>query len=56
VVSKETFNSVEDYLWKLTYKWACRTHPNKPRHWVSKRYFGQFNECDSLKWPHLGAW
>jgi RNA-directed DNA polymerase len=50
VVSKETFNSVDDYLWKLTYKWACRTHPNKPRHWVSKRYFGQFNPFRRNMW------
>jgi RNA-directed DNA polymerase len=33
VVSKKTFNSLDDYLWKLTYKWACRSHPGKPRHW-----------------------
>ena len=23
VVSKKTFTTVDDYLWKLTYKWAC---------------------------------
>jgi RNA-directed DNA polymerase len=50
VVSKETFTSVDDYLWKLTYKWACRSHPNKPRYWVSKRYFGQFNPSRRNMW------
>jgi len=50
VVSKETFNSVDDYLWKLTYKWARRSHPNKPRYWVTKRYFGQFNQSRRNRW------
>jgi RNA-directed DNA polymerase len=31
VVSKKTFNSVDDYLWKLTYKWARRSHPENRR-------------------------
>lgn len=66
VVSKKTFASLDDYLWKLTYKWACRSHPGKPRHWVTRRYFGQFNPSRRNKWvfgdvasgaylPHL-AW
>jgi RNA-directed DNA polymerase len=50
VVSKATFTDVDDYLWKLTYKWACRTHPNKPRHWITKRYFGQFNPFRHNMW------
>ena len=25
------------------YRWALRAHLNKPRHWVSHRYFGMFN-------------
>jgi RNA-directed DNA polymerase len=29
VVSKQTFTDVDDYLWKLTYKWACRSHPRE---------------------------
>ena len=31
VVSKRTFAGFDDYLWKLTYKWACHSHPGKPR-------------------------
>jgi RNA-directed DNA polymerase len=50
VVSKKTFTTVDDYLWKLTYKWACRTHPNKPRYWITKRYFGQFNQSRRNMW------
>lgn len=50
VVSKQTFTTVDDYLWRLTYKWACRSHPNKPRRWVTKRYFGQFNPFRRNTW------
>jgi RNA-directed DNA polymerase len=50
VVSKRTFSTVDDYLWKLTYKWACHSHRNKPKHWVTKRYFGQFNPFRPNMW------
>jgi RNA-directed DNA polymerase len=50
VVSKRTFSTVDDHLWKLTYKWACHSHRNKPKHWVTKRYFGQFNPVRPNMW------
>ncbi len=50
VVSKKTFNSVDDYLWRLTYKWARRSHTGKPKHWITRRYFGQFNPSRSNHW------
>ncbi len=50
VVSKKTFASLDDYLWQLTYKWACRSHPGKPEHWVARRYFGRFNPSRRNKW------
>ena len=50
VVSKRTFSTVDDYMWKLTYKWACRSHRNKPKSWVTKRYFGQFNPFRPNLW------
>ena len=50
VVSKKTFSTLDDYLWKLTYKWACRSHPGKPRHWVTKRYFGRFSPSRHSNW------
>jgi RNA-directed DNA polymerase len=50
VVSKKTFNILDDYLWKLTYKWARRSHPGKPTYWVTKRYFGQFNPLRRNMW------
>ena len=30
-VSSKIFGWLDDYMWKLTYKWAKRTHPNKPK-------------------------
>jgi RNA-directed DNA polymerase len=49
-VSTEVFNSLDDYMWKLTYKWAKYSHPNKPRPWVIRRYFGQFNPDRQDTW------
>ena len=49
-VSSETFALLDDYLWRLTYKWATFSHPNKPRPWVIARYFGQFNKARQARW------
>jgi RNA-directed DNA polymerase len=50
VVSSRVFNSLDDYMWKLTYKWAKHSHPNKPKNWIVKRYFGKFNPSRQDKW------
>ena len=50
VVSKRTFGVLDDYLWKLTYKWATHSHANKPGTWVSARYFGKFNKFRNDTW------
>jgi RNA-directed DNA polymerase len=50
VVSKKAFSDLDDYLWKLTYKWATHRHANKPRTWVSARYFGKFNKFRNDRW------
>jgi RNA-directed DNA polymerase len=50
VVAKKTFTSVDNYLWKLTYKWARRSHPRKPMSWIKHRYFGQFNPTKTNHW------
>jgi RNA-directed DNA polymerase len=50
VVSTEVFNSLDDYMWRLTYKWAKYSHANKPRFWVTSRYFGQFNPDRQDRW------
>ncbi len=47
VVSKEVFSEVDDHLWRITFSWALRAHPNKPKNWVISRYFGQFNKLQA---------
>jgi RNA-directed DNA polymerase len=50
VVSSRTFSALDDYMWRLTYKWALSAHPNKPRAWIIPRYFGQFNKARRDRW------
>jgi RNA-directed DNA polymerase len=50
VVSKEVFSSLDADMWRLTYKWAKFSHANKPRFWVTNRYFGQFNPDRQDRW------
>lgn len=50
VVAGEVFTALDDYMWKLTYKWATRAHPNKPMHWVTTRYYGTFNKSRQDQW------
>jgi RNA-directed DNA polymerase len=49
-VSSETFKKLDQYLWKLTYKWAVFSHPNKSTRWVIARYFGKFNKSRQDRW------
>jgi RNA-directed DNA polymerase len=37
-------------MWRLTYKWATYTHPNKPKSWVVARYYGQFHPARHDRW------
>ena len=50
VVSSRTFKALDNYMWKLTYKWAKRGHANKPKRWVVSRYFGKFNKFRNDHW------
>jgi RNA-directed DNA polymerase len=50
VVSSHTFTALDHYLWKLTYKWAKHSHPNKPVRWVIRRYFGKFCKSRNDQW------
>ncbi len=50
VVSSRVFAALTDYLWKLTYKWACWSHPDKPKRWIVQRYFGKFNKFRNDRW------
>jgi RNA-directed DNA polymerase len=58
-VSSRVFSALDDYLWKLTYKWACWTHPNKPKRWITGRYYRRFSKVRADRWvfgnPGTGA-
>lgn len=49
-VSKRVFNALDAHMWELAYKWAKFTHANKPKRWVTARYFGQFNRARRDRW------
>jgi RNA-directed DNA polymerase len=49
-VSSKLFSQLDTYLWRLTYKWATRSHPNKPKRWVVGQYFGRFAASRTDRW------
>ena len=49
-VSSEVFSALDDYMWKLTYRWARHRHPKKSRWWVVDRYYGQFHPTKRNRW------
>jgi len=49
-VSKEIFNGIDRQMWWLLYKWARHLHRNKPRKWVTSRYFGKFAPVRQDRW------
>ena len=46
VVSSRVLSALSEYLWKLTYKWACWSHPNKPKRWIVGQYYRKFDRAD----------
>jgi len=50
VVSSKVFAALDNYLWQLTYKWVKHSHPNKPKKWIVRRYFGRFNRFRNDQW------
>lgn len=49
-VSKRIFNALDAHMWRLVYKWARFSHPNKSTRWVLARYFGKFNPARQDAW------
>jgi RNA-directed DNA polymerase len=49
-VASRTFSSLDNYVWRLTYKWAKHSHPGKPKRWVTARYFGKFHRFRDDQW------
>jgi len=50
VVSTQTFQMLDAYVWTLLYRWALFRHPDKPKRWVIDRYFGQFHPTRHDRW------
>lgn len=50
VVSGGIFTALDNHMWKLADKWAKHSHPNKPKHWISDKYFGRFNRSRNDRW------
>ncbi len=50
VVASEIFNTLDTYVWKLTYRWAKRSHPDKSKSWIVRRYFGRFSKFRNDRW------
>lgn len=40
VVSKAVYAKIDHLIWRRLWAWACRRHPNKPKRWIHRRYFG----------------
>jgi RNA-directed DNA polymerase len=49
-VSSKVFSELDDYVWKLTWRWAKRTHSGKPKRWVARRYYGKFSKFRNDRW------
>jgi RNA-directed DNA polymerase len=49
-VSSRAFSSLDDYMWKLIWKWSTWRHNNKPKRWIAGRYFGKFNTFRNDRW------
>jgi RNA-directed DNA polymerase len=49
-VSAVAFGKLDSYLWRLTWKWAKRSHSTKPAYWIFARYFGTFNKARHDRW------
>lgn len=46
IVAKEVFAKVRHELWKITWNWSRRRHPNKNCAWVKKKYYTQIGNRD----------
>jgi RNA-directed DNA polymerase len=50
VVFSKLFAALDNHVWCLTFRWARGTHPNKPKKWIVRRYFGRFNRFRNDRW------
>jgi RNA-directed DNA polymerase len=43
-VSSEVFHRMDNWMFARYYRYARRTHPNKPLKWLRNRYWGKLNK------------
>jgi RNA-directed DNA polymerase len=41
---------LDAHVWRLIYKWARLSHPNKPTRSVTSQYFGKYNPARRDSW------
>ncbi len=39
IVANDTFRKLDAYMWKVTWQWGKRRHPNKGHKWVASKYW-----------------
>jgi RNA-directed DNA polymerase len=49
-VASRTFLHLDYFLYKRAFRWAKRTHPNKPWSWRKRRYWGRLNPRRASHW------
>ena len=52
VVSKETYRTISDAIWDKVYRFCCKSHPNKSKKWVRRRYrteYGNGRKTETLQ-------
>lgn len=49
-VSSEVFSELDNYLWKLTYKWSKQSHQGRSKYWIASKYYGRYNPARNDRW------
>jgi RNA-directed DNA polymerase len=49
-VSAETFENLDNWMFRKTWGWVRRTHPKKSKTWRAKRYYGAHVKGSQYKW------
>ena len=50
VVSSDTFQSIDKYVYERMYIWLRRTHPTKSWKWIEETYMGRFRKDKTDAW------
>ena len=50
VVSSKIFPKLDNYLFTRQVRYVKRTHPNKPKYWTKKKYWGKLNPSRNDVW------